>query len=195
MNCEKVGELLRQLRTEQGLTQRQVAEKLLVSDKAVSKWERGLGCPDVSVLNDIAAMFGVSTETLLNGELASAAQNGGNMKRVKFYVCKECGNILTAASTAEITCCGRKLVPLEAAEPDEGHMPKTEIVDDEFYVTFPHEMKKNHYISFAALAGCDRVYLMRLYPEQDSAVRFPRMGGGGMLYFYCTEHGFMKVKI
>ena len=195
MDCEKVGELLRRLRTEHGLTQRQVAEKLLVSDKAVSKWERGLGCPDVSMLNGIAAMFGVSTEALLNGELASGTQNGGNMKRVKFYVCKECGNILTAASAAEITCCGRKLAALEAADPDEGHLPKIETIDDEFYVTFPHEMKKSHYISFAALAGCDRVHLVRLYPEQDSAVRMPRLGGGGTLYFYCTEHGFMKVKI
>ena len=95
------------------------------------------------------------------------------MKRMKFYVCPECGNIFTAASAAEISCCGRKLSTLEANAPDEGHTPETEIIDDEFYVTFPHEMKKSHYISFAAVTGCDRVYLQRLYPEQDAAARLP----------------------
>lgn len=194
MDCKKAGTLLRQLRTERGLTQREIAERLFVSDKAVSKWERGLGCPDISVLNGIAELFGVPVETLLSGELNPCGQNGGNMKRLKLYVCGECGNIFTAASAGEISCCGRKLSPLEAAAPDEGHTPKTETIDDEFYVTFPHEMKKSHYITFAALAGCDRVYLQRLYPEQDAAVRLPRISGSE-LYFFCSEHGLMKVKL
>lgn len=195
MNCEKVGALLKKLRTEKGLTQREAAEKLFVSDKAVSKWERGLGCPDISMLNAIAEMYGVPAETLLSGELAPSEQNGGNMKRVKFYVCPDCGNIFTAAAEGEISCCGRRISSLSAETPDEKHMPSVEIIDDEFYVTFPHEMKKEHYISFAALTNCDRMYFQRLYPEQEAAVRLPRIGGGGMLYFYCTNHGFMKVKI
>ena len=194
MNSEKTGILLRKLRTEKGLTQVQVAEKLLVSDKAVSKWERGLGCPDISVLNDIAALFGVPVETLLDGEIINSETVGGNMKRVKFYICTECGNIFTAAAAGEISCCGRKLVPLEAKAPEEGHTPKIEEIDGEFYVTFSHEMSKAHHIAFAAYAGCDRVHLVKLYPEQDPAVRLPRIGGG-ILYFYCNEHGFMKVKL
>ncbi len=194
MDCKKAGALLKQLRTERGMTQREIAEQLFVSDKAVSKWERGLGCPDISVLDSIASLFGEPVETLLSGELNQCSQNGGNMKRIKFYVCPECGNIFTAATAAEISCCGRKLSPLEAGAPDEGHTPKTEVIDDEFYVTFPHEMKKSHYISFAAAADCDRVYLQRLYPEQDAAARLPRIGGGE-LYFYCSEHGLMKTKL
>ncbi|MGN0676015.1 MAG: helix-turn-helix domain-containing protein [Oscillospiraceae bacterium] len=193
MDCKKVGALLRQLRIEKGITQREAAEKLFVSDKAVSKWERGLGLPDISVLNEIGLLYGISTEALLNGELVRNERNGGNMKRIKFYVCGECGNILTASSPAEITCCGRKLSPLEASSPDEAHAPSCKIIDGEFYIEFPHEMKKEHYISFAALADCDKVYMQRLYPEQDAAVRFPRIGGE--LYFYCTGHGFMKTKI
>jgi len=55
-------------------------------------------------------------------------------------------------------------------------------------------MSKAHYITFAAYAGCDRVHLVKLYPEQEAAIRLPRIGGG-VLYFYCSEHGFMKVKI
>ena len=47
MDNEKIGALIRRLRREQRLTQRGLAEQLGLSDKAVSKWERGLGCPEV----------------------------------------------------------------------------------------------------------------------------------------------------
>ena len=50
MDTNLIGTLIRRLRTEHKLTQRQLALQLNVSDKAVSKWERGLGCPDVSLL-------------------------------------------------------------------------------------------------------------------------------------------------
>lgn len=194
MDGAKVGALIRKLRTENGLTQAQLAEKLIVSDKAVSKWERGMGCPDISMLNEISALFGISTDTLLSGEMQAGERNGGNMKRIKFYVCKDCGSIFTASGTGEISCCGRKLSPLEAAEADKEHSPRIEDIDGEYYVTFEHSMTKAHYITFAAIAGIDYVHIARLYPEQDAAVRLPRYGGG-TLYFYCSEHGFMKVKI
>ena len=54
MDCGKVGALIGRLRRERGLTQRELAGRLLVSDKAVSKWERGAGCPDVSLLAPLA---------------------------------------------------------------------------------------------------------------------------------------------
>ena len=69
-----------------------------------------------------------------------------------------------------------------------------EDIDGEFYITFPHEMTKQHYIAFAAYAGCDRVHLVKLYPEQDPSVRLPRIGGG-MLYFYCSRDGLMRIKL
>lgn len=196
MDHEKIGALLKRLRTEKGMTQRETAEKLFVSDKAVSKWERGLGCPDISSVNNIAALFGVSAESLLNGELNTNGRNGGNMKRIKFYVCPECGNTFTAATgtSAELSCCGRKLLALEAAEPDAAHKPEIHDIDDELYITFPHEMTKKHYISFAAAVGSDRSYMHRLYPEQDAAARIPRIGWEE-LYFYCSEHGLMKIKL
>lgn len=194
MDCEKIGALLKRLRTEHGLTQKQAAEKLSVSDKTVSKWECGGGCPDISMLTEISRMYGVSAEALLNGELITDSRNGGNMKRTKFYVCPDCVNIITASGGGELSCCGRKLAALTAEKPDEKHIPKTEIVDDEYYVTFDHPMEKSHYIMFAALVGYDRVSFVRLYPEQDAAVRLPHIGGG-TLYFYCSEHGLKFVKI
>jgi transcriptional regulator with XRE-family HTH domain len=53
LDCGKVGALLYRLRKEKGMTQWQVANQLNISDKTVSKWERGLGCPDVSLLGTI----------------------------------------------------------------------------------------------------------------------------------------------
>ena len=69
MNQIKTGELIRQLRTASGLTQRELAERLSVSDKAVSKWECGNGSPDISLLSELAEVFGTDVQTLLAGEL------------------------------------------------------------------------------------------------------------------------------
>ena len=57
MNAEKTGALIRALRTEQGLTQKQLADRLHLSDRTVSKWERGAGCPDVSLLGRFFQVF------------------------------------------------------------------------------------------------------------------------------------------
>ena len=65
---EGFGAFLARLRKEQGLTQRALAERLYVSDKAVSKWERGLSLPDVTLLIPLADCLGVSVTELLRGE-------------------------------------------------------------------------------------------------------------------------------
>ena len=82
-----MGVLLRHLRQEANMTQRELAETLHVSAQAVSKWETGAGCPDVGLLAALAERFGVSVERLLAGDLEPNDLDGGNMKRVKFYVC------------------------------------------------------------------------------------------------------------
>ena len=69
MDPVKTGTLIRTLRTCLGLTQQQLAERLTVSDRTISKWERGLGCPDISLLSPLAAALGVSTESLLTADL------------------------------------------------------------------------------------------------------------------------------
>ena len=50
MNCEKIGKLILKYRKEKNMTQKNLADELNISDKAISKWERGLGCPDISLL-------------------------------------------------------------------------------------------------------------------------------------------------
>jgi transcriptional regulator with XRE-family HTH domain len=63
-----MADFIHELRKEKGMTQRQLAEKLNITDKAVSKWERGLGCPDISILSSLADNLGVTVTELLDGE-------------------------------------------------------------------------------------------------------------------------------
>lgn len=119
MRNEDTGALLRTLRREAGMTQAQAARQLGVSPQAVSKWERGQGCPDVAVLPELARLFGVSLAGLLAGDLAPGPMEVGNMKRIQFYMCPDCGNILTAAGGGELHCCGRRLEPLKPRPADE----------------------------------------------------------------------------
>ncbi|MDF2485961.1 MAG: transcriptional regulator family [Herbinix sp.] len=196
MDCNKVGTLLCRLRKEKGMTQKQIADRLNISDKAISKWERGLGCPDVSLLGELSVLFEVNIEQILAGELKPNNVEIGNLKRIKFYVCSSCGNVISNSGDAEISCCGRKLSPLVAKAADEMHIATVEDAEGEYYITFDHEMSKTHYISFVALVTSDKLLLVRLYPEQTAEVRLPKIIGarlqqkyGAILYYYCNRHG------
>ena len=68
MDYEKIGKFIYELRKNKKLTQKDLAESLNVTIQAVSKWERGLGCPDVSLLRPLSEYLGVSISELLNGE-------------------------------------------------------------------------------------------------------------------------------
>ena len=68
MKIEKVGDFIRKKRKENKLTQKELAKKLGVSDKAISKWERGICCPDISLLKDLSSILGTSVNELLSGE-------------------------------------------------------------------------------------------------------------------------------
>lgn len=191
MDSQKTGRLIAALRREKGLTQKQLAESMHLSDRTVSKWERGAGCPDLSLLPKLSGLLGVAIEQLLSGELGEREADKGDMKRVQFYVCPSCGNLLLGTGTAEISCCGRKLEPLQAKPADEMHRLAIEEVEDELFVTSLHPMEKAHYLSFIALVTCDRVVLVRLYPEQSIQVRLPRLRGG-KLYACCNEGGLWE---
>ncbi|MBQ8389547.1 MAG: helix-turn-helix domain-containing protein [Oscillibacter sp.] len=194
MDSKNIGALLLQLRKEKNMTQQELSQLLHVSPQAVSKWERGNGVPDVGLLPRLTEVFGVSMSRLLQGDLAPGPTEVGNMKRMKFYVCPECGNILTASGGGELHCCGRKLEPLTAAPVDEVHAVSVETVEDEWYVTFRHPMTKDHYIRFAAVVATERVLLVRLYPEQGGEFRIPQMRRG-KLYLCCSRDGLFEVKL
>ncbi|MEG0615463.1 MAG: helix-turn-helix domain-containing protein [Oscillospiraceae bacterium] len=189
MDCIKVGKLILNLRKEKGLTQKQLGDLMNISDKAISKWERGLGIPDVSLLHELSEILNVNIGKILMGNLDKNDIDGGNMKKIKFYTCETCGNILTSTSDAEISCCGRKLSPLQPKKSDENHRLNIEEIEDDFYITFSHEMEKTHYLNFIACVTCDRILLVKLYPEQGGELRIPRISGG-KFYFSCSKDGF-----
>ena len=194
MDLSKTGKLIAGLRREKGLTQKEVAEGLGICAKTVSKWETGKGFPDVSLIAKLSDIFQIDISKLLDGELPPIIPEVGNMKRTKFYVCEKCGNLLTSIANCEISCCGRKLSPLVAKDADNAHKLNIEKIEDEYYITFPHPMKKEHYISFFSYVRFDRVLTIKLYPEQDGELRFPTMRGGKM-YYYCNMDGLFEVKI
>ena len=68
MSNKTLGEMISSLRKEKNMTQNDLAEKMNVTDKAVSKWERNLSCPDVNSIPKLAEILGVSVEELLNAQ-------------------------------------------------------------------------------------------------------------------------------
>lgn len=195
MDCSKVGKLINQLRTEKGMTQRELADQLNISDKTISKWERGLGCPDVTLLGELSSVLGVEIEKILAGDLHPNEKDIGNMKHLKFYTCQNCGNVMTGTGNPSLSCCGRILEPLQAQVASDQHQPIVEMIEDEYVITLEHEMTKSHYISFAALVSLDSVLLVKLYPEQYAQFRMPMLRYHTILYVYCTEHGLFQQQL
>lgn len=187
-------ERIRELREKKEMTQKELADQIMVSDKTVSKWETGKGLPDVGIIEDLAQALQVSVAELLTGEYRQNDNISANMRKLHFYVCPVCGNVITSIGTGSYTCCGILLPQALQGEREEGHVMLLDTVDQEYHVTMRHEMTKHHYISFLAYVTSDSVELKKLYPEQDIEVRF-RKKGHGELYAYCNRHGLFRMHI
>lgn len=190
MDCEKVGMLIRTLRHEHQMTQKQLAEKMNISDKAISKWERGMGCPDVSLLTELSYHLGVNIEEMLCGNLAQNRIVGGNMKNARYYVCPVCGNISLCTGNAAVSCCGRKLTALMPKAASELQKLTVEQVEDDWYITSSHPMHKEDYISFVAFATGGSVQLIKQYPEWNVSLRIQKREHG-MLLWHCVDEGLL----
>ena len=194
MNTYVTSTTIKHLREKQNLTQAELAEKIGVSSKTISKWETAKGLPDISLLQPLAQALGISVIELMNGEPISNQNVSANMLRSKFYVCPMCGNVVHSTGNSVISCCGITLPALEADEADAEHRITVEQVEDERFVTVNHPMTKQHYISFLAYVTSDRIQMVKLYPEGNAQTRFqPR--GFGMLYWYCNHHGLFRKKL
>lgn len=68
MNYKKIGDFISNQRKEKGLTQKQLAAKLFITDKAISKWERGLSIPDIEILDKLSKEFDITIEEIIAGE-------------------------------------------------------------------------------------------------------------------------------
>lgn len=194
MNPYVTGAAVKQLREKRNLTQAELADRIGVSAKTVSKWETAKGLPDVSLLEPLAKALNISVIELMNGEQITNRNVSANMLRSKFYVCPVCGNIIHSMGDSLMSCCGITLPALEAEEADETHAVTIEPVEDEHFITVQHPMTKQHFISFVAYVTTDRMQLVKLYPEGNAETRL-QLRGRGYLYWYCNRHGLYKKKI
>jgi len=194
MNQYVTGAVIKELREKYHMTQAELAQKLNVSDKTVSKWETAKGYPDISLLEPIANIFGVSITELLSGNAVNNVNVSANMLRSKFYVCPVCGNIIHSMGEAVIQCHGIMLTPCQAEETDENHMIFIEKVEDEYFVRIEHDMTKQHYISFVAAVSSDRIQMIKLYPEGNAEGRF-KISGVKKIVFYCNRDGLYSIHV
>ena len=194
MNTYVTGSTIRQLREARKLTQAELAERIGISSKTISKWETARGLPDISLLQPLAQALGISVIELMNGEYITNRNTSANMLRCKFYVCPICGNVIHSMGSTVVSCCGITLPPLEAEETDEAHTITIENVEDEQFITVRHPMTKTHYISFLAFVTSDRMQMVKLYPEGNAETRM-QLRGMGNLYYYCNQHGLFRKKV
>lgn len=194
MNAYITGTTIRNLRETRSMTQAELGERIGVSSKTISKWETGKGLPDITLLQPLAQILGISLIELMNGTTIQNKNVSANLLRSKFYVCPLCGNILNSTGNTLVSCCGITLPPLEAEAPDSDHAVVIENVEDEHFLTVHHPMSKEHFISFIAYITCDRIQMVKFYPEGNAETRM-QLRGKGTLYYYCNRHGLFKQKI
>lgn len=188
------GAVIKKLREKNNLTQMELAERLDVSDKTISKWETAKGYPDITLLEPISKVFGVSVTEILSGNAVSNMNVSANMMRSKFYVCPVCGNIIHSMGETVIYCHGVRLLPEEAEPSDENHEISVTNVDDEYFVQIKHEMNKEHYISFIAAVSPDRLQMVKLYPEGSAEAGF-RISGVEKIYAFCNRDGLFYLDV
>ena len=185
MNTYVTGNTIRLLREGRNMTQAELAEKIGVSSKTVSKWETAKGLPDITLLQPLAQALGISVIELMNGEHITNQNISANLLRSKFYVCPLCGNILHTTGHTLVSCCGITLPPLEAETADDEHSITVESVEDEHFITISHPMTKQHFVT------SDRIQMVKLYPEGNAETRL-QLRGFGKLYYYCNHHGLFQ---
>ena len=188
------GSLIKKLRESKNMTQEELAQKVCVSDKAISKWETGRGFPDIGLVEPLAKALGISVIELLSDVDIRNRNRSFDMNKCKFYVCPICGNVIQTTGEAVISCCGITLPPLEAEEMDEEHTIKLEIVEDEYYVTLDHSMTKTHYITFLAAVSDQGIQLVKLYPEGGAETRC-KINRVEKVYACCNRHGLFVLDL
>lgn len=196
MNSYVTAQTIRTLREQKGITQKQLADAIAVSDKTVSKWETGKGLPDISLLAPLAEALSVSVSELLAGQVLRNKNASGSLLRGSFYVCPVCGNVIYALGQGDYSCCGIRLPALaaETAAEDDEHSITLEDSDGDLFVTLDHPMEKDHHISFVALLQQGRMQLVKFWPQQNAEARFA-LQRTGTLFVCCNRHGLFAKKI
>ena len=185
------GAQIKKLRENKRMTQEELAEKIFVTSKAVSKWETGKGFPDISLIEPLAKALGISVIELLSGDYIRNDNRSANMTKGKVYVCPVCGNAILSTGEAVISCCGITLPVQEVEEGDKVHSIKVKVVEDEYYVWLEHPMTKEHNISFIAAVSDNGIQFEKLYPEGGCEARF-KISRVRKIIAYCNRHGLFE---
>lgn len=178
MNAEKTGNLIRSLRIKKGLTQKELAQMICVTDKAVCKWEKGRGCPNITLISQLSKVLEVDIQSILQGYLDKNKKIGENMNHLKFYKCPTCGNLVTSIKSVELSCCGNKLSPVSAqtrSEPE--YQPVIQEFDGQYSIKFNHPMTKSDYISQVIVVRYDQIMTVNLYAESEAIITIPQVRG------------------
>ena len=172
------------------MIQVELANKLLVNEKTISKWETRRGLPDISLIEPLSKTLDVSIVELFNGKQIINKNKSSNILKTKFYVCLICGNIINATGDVFVSCCKISLMPLEASNSDN----QIKIIDDEYFVEIDSKMTKDDYIYFIAYVTSEEIEIKKLYPEQTAQASFLRRGHG-FIYYYDLKNGLFRIKI
>ena len=178
MNAEKTGNLIRSLRIKKGLTQKELAQMICVTDKAVCKWEKGRGCPNITLISQLSKVLEVDIQSILRGKMYKNQKIGENMNHLKFYKCPTCGNLVTSIKSVELSCCGNKLSPVSAqtrSEPE--YQPVIQEFDGQYSIKFNHPMTKSNYISQVIVVRYDQIMTVNLYAESEAIITIPQVRG------------------
>lgn len=194
MNQYVTSTTIKTLREKQHMTQSDLANRIGVSDKTISKWETAKGLSDISLIEPLAKALSISVYELISGDYINNQNKSANMIKSKLYVCPICGNIMHSMGEVMLSCCGIHLPILEMEEPSDDHAINIERIENDYYVSISHEMTKKHFISFIAYATTDKFELVKLYPETNAEVRF-QIKGHGVIYYYCNKHGLFGKRV
>lgn len=178
MNAEKTGSLIRSLRIKKGLTQKELAHMICITDKAVCKWEKGRGCPNITLISQLSKVLEVDIQSILQGYLDKNKKIGENMNHLKFYKCPTCGNLVTSIKSVELSCCGNKLSPVSAqTRSDPEYQPVIQEFDGQYSIKFNHPMTKSDYISQVIVVRYDQIMTVNLYAESEAIITIPQVRG------------------
>ncbi len=180
------GYYIKRLRTSLGLTQEKFAEKLSVSDKAVSAWEQCRGSVKTEMLNNILDCFKLSWEEFYNND---SADDGTN---IRIKICSICGNPIISFNDLKVVCCGIEAKPYEQ-DYDEGNHYSVKKENGNIRFSVDHEMNKDHYLSFIVYVyktGYDLAMLS--YDDKPEAVFADK--GKGEFIVNCTRLGLQSYK-
>lgn len=225
MNNYIIGSVTRKLRENLNMTQKELAERLAVSDKTISKWETAKGLPDITLIEPLARALNISVAELISGNYIVNKNRAANLARSVIYVCPICGNIIHSVGAASVSCCGIALPPLQAentvqingmisenlSEKIISEKNISEKNEDSTASDYPHiinciKTDGEYYVTVEHEMSREHYISFLAYitdSHYDMAKLYPEgeavarfpVRGHGIIYCYCNHHGLFARRV